>query len=424
MHQLVQVYTRLTATDTSFRVKETVNAQISRFSAWIAERRKQIEKNRKWRAEEDRLARGGDERFIARSKERADEAKKEDEEERRAIQLTEFLVGQRKDYISRFLDPTWENCSDICHLLSLPFDGFIAKCLCINDHNINLGNHHNIFYYSVEHCCYLYSQEFDDVMRIVSHVDLFSAVRSFVLSFALTDSYSYSYEDVLEVIIGDRTTEVLHFLCEFLSTPRDWSCIDPSGASAVIVIAAGSPPQFPPDLDLSPIIAHIARRRSGWNWGEVNDTLIAYLVRCEISALSERVGVHEFLQNCVDRDSRDKYGFPYDASEETRHAARTLLDQHRALFNPPCPPSRHSASINDAEDIHVPWLFDQSPDVPDSNSDQSHSSHDVPSTSEPGDPPETHTPPVDMPLPLAANIRLPSEDHELIDMSAPSEPGT
>ncbi|KZS88220.1 hypothetical protein SISNIDRAFT_498101 [Sistotremastrum niveocremeum HHB9708] len=59
MDQLGKVYSRLMATDTSFRVRETVNAQISRFSAWIPERRKQMERNREDRAWADSQTRQG-----------------------------------------------------------------------------------------------------------------------------------------------------------------------------------------------------------------------------------------------------------------------------------------------------------------------------------------------------------------------------
>ncbi|KZS88230.1 hypothetical protein SISNIDRAFT_532525 [Sistotremastrum niveocremeum HHB9708] len=403
--QLQKVYTRLMATDTSFRVKETVTAQISRFSAWIPKRRKQIEENREDRALQDGWAREGDEYWIAQSKEREEEAKKEEEEEARAIQLTRFLLSQRKDNISRGFTPTWENCTHIFDLLSLPFDKFVAKCLCIHDHNINLGDHQYIFFWSVNHCDdLLRADKSDDVMRILSHVDLFSAVRSFVLA----DSYESWYDRVFKLIIGDRRTEVLGFLNEFLSTPRDWSSVDSGGASAVFLIAAGSPPKFPSDLDLSPIIVHIGRHPSLKNWTKASDASIAYLMRCDISALSERRGVHEFLQHCVDRDFRDEDGYYCDTSEETRHAAQTLLDQHQILFSPLPLPTAPGASIDNAEDMPQSSGQNPCPNIPDS--DQIHLPHDVASTSEPDDPPETHIP-------------LPSEDHELIDMSMPSEPG-
>ncbi|KZS88222.1 hypothetical protein SISNIDRAFT_490402 [Sistotremastrum niveocremeum HHB9708] len=343
--------------------------------------------------------------------------KKEEEEQRRAIELTKFLVKQRKDYISRWFTPTWENCTDILDLLSLPFDKFIAKCLCIRDHNINLGNHRSIFFWSVIHCNELLQADKSEyVTRILSHVDLFSAVRSFIL----VNSYSHWYDDILKVIISDRRTEVLHCLNEFLSTSRDWSHVNPEAASTVFLIAAGSPPQFPSDVDVSSIIAHIGRHPSWEHWREASGASITYLMQCNISELSERVGVHEFLQHCVDRDFCDTNGIPCDTSEATRLAAQTFSNQHQALFNPP-PPTAQGASINDAED--VPQSLDQnlSPGLPDPH--QSHNPRDVALSSEPDDPPETHIPSIDTPTILAANIALPSEDHELIDMSIPPEPG-
>ncbi|KZT31200.1 hypothetical protein SISSUDRAFT_1067975 [Sistotremastrum suecicum HHB10207 ss-3] len=168
--QFRKVYTRLMSTDTTFRVKETVAARIGRFSEWIHERRREMEENRENRADQDRWTRQGDVYWMARSKEREEEAEKEEEEKGRAIQVTEFFLGQRirTDTISQHFTPTWENCTFILHLLTLPFDQFIAKCLCINDQNVRFGNHDDIFYRSVEHCDYLLraAKRPDDVTHI------------------------------------------------------------------------------------------------------------------------------------------------------------------------------------------------------------------------------------------------------------------
>ncbi|KZS88231.1 hypothetical protein SISNIDRAFT_532527 [Sistotremastrum niveocremeum HHB9708] len=415
--QLGKVYSRLTATDTSFRVRETVNAQISRFSAWIPERRKQIEWNRRHRAERDMAARNGNEFWMARWKEREEEAKKEEEEQLRTIQLTEFLIRQRNDDISRYFTPTWENCTHILDLISLSFDKFISKCLCIYDHSINLGNHHWIFFRSVSHCYRLLdADKSDDVTRILSHLDLLSAVRSFILA----DLYFDWYDRLLKSIIGDRGTEVLNFLTEFLSTPRDWSDLDDPGfPSAAFLIAVGSPPQFPSDLDLSPIITHIARHPSPVNWAQASDASIAYLVQCDISALSERTGVHEFLEHCVDREFRDKYRrFQFfHTSEQTRYAAQTLLDQHQALFIPLPPPSPQSASIDLTEENSESSKDDSSSHRSDSDQSENDSEASEPASG-PENPSETHIAPFDSIL-SPPNFLTASEDHELVDMSMP-----
>ncbi|KZS88217.1 hypothetical protein SISNIDRAFT_532514 [Sistotremastrum niveocremeum HHB9708] len=343
MDELWTVRTRLMASHTSFRVRETMNRQFARLSLWFSQRQREPEEVRSGRAREDQA--------------------REKNEEVRVIELTKFLVGQRTDEISRHFAPTRKNCTEILNLLSLPFDEFIAKCLC--DRNIDVGNHRKIFHYSVAHCLNLLRVgKSHDVARILSHVDLFSAVRSFVL----VDNYYSPYDRVVKPIIGDRRAEALRFLAEFLSTRRDWSDVDSGGAAAVFLIAAGSPPQFTSDIDLSPIIGHIGRHPSWKNWREASDTFIEYLMQCDISALSERNGVQESLQRCVDRSFRDKDGVLCSSSEETRLAAETLLDQHQALFTPPSSPSRHSASINDAEDISR--LSDQSPSPDISDLDQ------------------------------------------------------
>ncbi|KZT32181.1 hypothetical protein SISSUDRAFT_1067129 [Sistotremastrum suecicum HHB10207 ss-3] len=342
LDDLLSVRTRLNATDTSFRVRETLNVQISRFGLWIKERRKQMEKNRKTRALDEELARGAHELHIARSKEREEQRKKEEEEARRAIELTKFLLSRREDNISEHFTPKWENCADIVRLISLPFDQFIAECLCINDHNNNLGDHQNIFFYAVNHCInFLNTNKFDDVTRMLSHVDMFSAVRSF----ALADRYFYWHDRVLKLIIGDHRTDILCFLPQFLRAAPDWSHVHPGGATTVFLIAAGSPPQFPSNLDFSPIIAHIGRHPSWETWRQASETLIAYLGQCDISTLSDPAGIRHFLQQCAHLALSSP---PYirsneirRARRETRRAALALLRQYDTFFtsNIPLPPS-------------------------------------------------------------------------------------
>ncbi|KZT32000.1 hypothetical protein SISSUDRAFT_1067276 [Sistotremastrum suecicum HHB10207 ss-3] len=407
MDQLRKVLSRLMATDVSFRVRETVSAQISRFSAWIPERREQMkevqEAIEEYRDEE----------------EMEEKEKREEEEKRRAIQLTKFLVGRQEDDISDISEhftPTWENCTDLLDLISLPIDKFVAKCISIHDHNINLGNHREIFDSSVNHCDDLLdADKFDDVTRIFSHVDLFSAVRSF----ALVD-YRPFYDNVLEFIIGDRRAEILHFLLQIVSTPRDWSDLI-TGASSTFLIATGSPPHFPSDLDLSPIIAHIGQHPSWWNWPEVCDTLIAYLAQRNILTLSDPVGVHHFLHQCVHLE----LAHPWAAVEvrrtspDTRNAALILLHRHEAFFAPfavPLPPSPLLSASDDAI----------SPSGQDSDLD-------FPLLSNSDDPEEVPSLPIhtldDLIDPVIANVQLShpklpstsaassSADHHVVDMT-------
>ncbi|KZS88228.1 hypothetical protein SISNIDRAFT_490406 [Sistotremastrum niveocremeum HHB9708] len=324
-------------------------------------------------------------------------------------------MSLRTDYISEHFTPTWENCSDILHLLSLPFDKFIAQCLCINSHNVRLGNHYAIFNNSTVHCYNLLrADKSDDVTRILSHVDLFSAVRSFVLA----DRYVWGYERVLELIIGDRTSDVLRLLNECLSTSR----VNPRCGSSVFLVAARSLSHLPSDVDLSLIISHIAWYPSRWEWRDASNMLITHLAQCDISALSKRSAVYKFLQHCVDREFRDTRGCRFDTSEETRHAAQTLLDQHRALFIPLPPPSPQSASINLTEDTSESseddWFRHRA------NSDQSEDGlapSPGPLDPDPDNPSERQIYPLD-PLPFYPNCLTASEDHELIDMTMPPVP--
>ncbi|KZT33799.1 hypothetical protein SISSUDRAFT_1053780 [Sistotremastrum suecicum HHB10207 ss-3] len=128
--QLEKVYSRLLSTDTSFRVKETVSAQVARFSTWLAMKRAEIETNRRVRTRRARKFSKKARFSLTRSKEIEErtkkEAEKENQEELRAIELTQFLIKQRDDRVSACFTPTKENYADILDLISLPFDRLIA----------------------------------------------------------------------------------------------------------------------------------------------------------------------------------------------------------------------------------------------------------------------------------------------------------
>ncbi|KZS86549.1 hypothetical protein SISNIDRAFT_491859 [Sistotremastrum niveocremeum HHB9708] len=417
VERLQQVFRRLMATDTSFRVKETVSAQISRFSVWISERRDEIERNRRERAQQDGLAREGSEFWIARSREREAEAKQDEKQEHRAIELTKFLLNQRTDRISRWLTPTWENYTDILNLLSLPFDNFMAKCICINDHHNNLGDHKKIFLASVDHCRdLLESKDHDDVTHILMHLDFSSAVKSFVLA----ATYFPFYNDILRLIVGDRTTEVLHILNEIFSTPRDWSGVDPSGASSVFLIAAGSSSQFSSDLDLSPIIAHLAQHPSWEKWRQASQTLMAYLVQSQLLTLSDPAGVHHFLRQCVllrlAPPPNSSFREIRSATVETRETAVMLLDRYVAFVasSIPLPPSPLSIS----DDIVTINSQDPDLDIPNlSDSDGSNEAAPSPSIYTVHDP---LTPPPDpLVIPSTPFASPSSATHHVINMTNP-----
>ncbi|KZS88849.1 hypothetical protein SISNIDRAFT_459272 [Sistotremastrum niveocremeum HHB9708] len=337
VNDLWTVRTRLNATDTSFRVRETINAQIPRFRAWLQERHKEIEDSKRERRANGEWLRGrvGYELHLEALE---DEAKKEDEEGHRAIELTQFLLSQRTDRVSSQFTPTRDNCPDILELIDLPFDVFVAKCLCIHDRDDHLGDHHNIFYASVNYCEALRSRQSEGVTQILSHLDTFSAVRSFIL-----DSHYYLwYDRVLDLIISDRGIDVLLHLNQFVSQPRDWSTVDPAGVSSVFLVAAGFPQlhSLPSQTDLSPIIGHLARRPFSRNWRQASNVLITYLEACDFSTLSNLAGVHAFLQRCVDPGFLADEDEEYRTSEETRNAAYALLYQHQAhsIPLPPSPP--------------------------------------------------------------------------------------
>ncbi|KZT33798.1 hypothetical protein SISSUDRAFT_379159 [Sistotremastrum suecicum HHB10207 ss-3] len=211
------------------------------------------------------------------------------------------------------------------------------------------------------------------------------------------------------MIISHSRAEVLRYLPEFFSSDHDWSNVDPDGASSALVIAAGYPPRFPPDLehDLSPVIAHITSHPSSLHWRKASEASIAYLVQCDISTLSDHSGVYQFLCRCVDWEFRDEFGDLYPTSSLTRNAAQTLLDEYQALFVP-LPASPQSTATYIADETH--------------NSDNGHFASDLSPNVKPLNDRVSSPVQLDTHITLPVDFSVPTARHEVIDMSTPLEP--
>ncbi|KZS88784.1 hypothetical protein SISNIDRAFT_552414 [Sistotremastrum niveocremeum HHB9708] len=375
LDHLEKAYIRLMSTDTSVRVQQTVNAQISRLGSWIRERRQKRER--------DQEARRHDRSWMERNKshqsdlDRMKEIEKREGEEdaehaRRLLGLTTFLLRQRAHPLYRSFTVSTTNSSDILEFLSLSFDECIARCLCLHDLDYHLGDSRRIVREAFNHCnSLLQSGQDDDLRRIFSHVDHLSVIRSFIRSPIDDESQAPLLAPVIEFIVRHRRDEVLRHINDFL--PRPSIDINADCLSKLILILAGPRAQINPDINISNIVANISQHLSWVYWRDVSHVLITYLKDRPIGNLENLHGIHDFLQLCVRKDWRSPDGHKYATREETSECAQSFLEENGTLFatvlgldrgqssrergryrprNPDHTESRHSSPRN--PNIHLP----------------------------------------------------------------------
>ncbi|KZT33088.1 hypothetical protein SISSUDRAFT_444187 [Sistotremastrum suecicum HHB10207 ss-3] len=321
---LERAYSRLMATDTSIRVRETVNVQIGYFALWIRER----EAQRQWE---------GGPWVTAQPKEL--------EENSRVLHLTEFLLRLPSQDIYRSLIPTHSNIPRILELLAFPFDQLTAHCLCINDQTTELGDHDDILNHAMQHCDALLNEgKSEVVMQILSYVDRLAVIRS---SFRARIYRPFFDKVVRQVIRGHEIEIVLH-LCEFLKHSEDWSNVDPDGLAHVLALVL-SPPILPSrdvlesEFDPSPIFVHLLRHPPQFHWRQASDVLVAYLDRylgaCEshqydTSQILDQGSFHRFLQLCLDGDFAKRLGSRYQTSPDVRNRVQDLMIRYQYILEP------------------------------------------------------------------------------------------
>ncbi|KZT39490.1 hypothetical protein SISSUDRAFT_1127995 [Sistotremastrum suecicum HHB10207 ss-3] len=336
-----RAYDRLMATDTSIRVRETVNIQAARFAPWVRERRQQLRKDKKTRKDlkADVLFRQKYRADTAASSEAAlkgieEEAKEDAEEERRMVEVTKFLLDQRSHPIYRVFTPTETSCADILDLLALPFDECIANCLSVMESARRFENRERIFNNAVNYCnSLLESDQHSEATAILAHVDRLSIIRSLMQS----SIYYPAYHTFLEFVAEDRP-ELLNDVNKTVKARPDWSTAHPDGVFDVFIVLAGATSDLPYEIDRSPLIEHFYRYPSSTYWGRATDAMIAYLTQYDIATMSNHAAISIFLQCCTDPDFRDLDGWKCVTSDETRKAAQALLTEHEDLFGDASPP--------------------------------------------------------------------------------------
>ncbi|KZT39489.1 hypothetical protein SISSUDRAFT_1061090 [Sistotremastrum suecicum HHB10207 ss-3] len=346
---LERARTRLSASDTSTRVRETVNAQVARAASLFREREKQIELNRQKKKKATlllslRLGKGP----------RTYETEKEEKFKRRSLDLTRFLLSHHNEHIYHLLSLS-ESLSakrnaDILDLL-LPFDQCIAHCLCLYNQDRHLGYQDLVFQHAIQHCAeLLLSGDDEDVSNILSHVDQFSVIKSIIMA----PPGLFPFDTLVTFIVRNDVTLLPRFN-KYLSEPHDWAQPSPDGASSVFVALARPTAQFHPSLDLSPTIAHLCQHPSAKYWPDVSNALISYLTHHHTSTWAHTY-TNTCLELCAQAQARDRYGGRCVTSSEDQIRAINLLTRNRALrewFLQPQRPQSPQAPDQDAAVVHA-----------------------------------------------------------------------
>ncbi|KZS88634.1 hypothetical protein SISNIDRAFT_489875 [Sistotremastrum niveocremeum HHB9708] len=277
--QLAKTWNRLTATDTSIRVRETLRARMTQFVKDQNEKSKEITpKQIQVLASVCPLA----DRFIAEV----------------------YYASFRADN------------TDLRPLALLPLEECVARVLCSYNHEGKLGDRQTIFHLAEKHCHDLLEEgKGDDVTRILSHVNRLDLLKTHI-------QFPYViYSDVVEFIVKDRKHEILRGINEFVKMV-DQSRLGPRSLSQVFLVLASPPPT---DIDLCPLIDYISRHPYNLTWKETSDTIIAYLTSFGVSQFSDSTAVLRFLEQCVDNPFLDVDNHLCFNSDDTRAHARDLL---------------------------------------------------------------------------------------------------
>lgn len=220
------------------------------------------------------------------------------------------------------------NNADFRPLSALPFEECLARVLCSYNHQYDscdndkenddgnnkvdgsvstfsrwwkLGDRSRIFNLAQRHCTYLLGEgKHDDVMRILSHVDQFDLIKSFIhhrrfISFPLVRFIAHS-QDRNHSQDHEHQHALLDLLNEFVrtsTTKGTQSKFDPISLSDVFVVLASPPP---PDIDLSPLISYLARHTDKRTWQWTTETVFTYLVSFNLAELSDLNAVLRFLR--------------------------------------------------------------------------------------------------------------------------------
>lgn len=290
-HLLKAALSRLRATDTSVRVRETLDAHIRRFATycrtspgWVRERL----------IEWDLVA-----------------------------LLIECCSFPANAPAATFFTSLQEDNKDLRSISELPVDECLAHWLCICDQFGPSGMRFDLFSRSALYCSQLSRQGLaDDVTRILSHVDPLSVLRSLMRS-----KLSRFQFEFVALIVRGQEIECLRGISSFCNNIQNYESHSHNVIAVFGAVISGLRPEIllPDDIDLSPWIAFVSQKQEFPLWREANLTTVAYLEHCNISALSRPEDIRVFLHACTD-PSFLAIGVVV-SPQETRSRAQALLDR-------------------------------------------------------------------------------------------------
>ncbi|KZT33206.1 hypothetical protein SISSUDRAFT_434715 [Sistotremastrum suecicum HHB10207 ss-3] len=309
--QLKKAWNRLTATDTSVRVHETLRVRIPPFIRYCAEMREEFSED------------------IMQS----------------IIRTYPFSIR----FPAEVLCASFGNGNfDLRPLATLPLGECLARVLCSYNQPGELGDRIRIFALAEKHCVDLLKERKEnDVTRILSHVNQLDIIKSII-----QHPHGF-YSDIVSFIVKDRKHEFLAGINEFVKEV-DQSKLHPVSLSRVFLVLASPPPT---DIDLSPLINYLVRRRTYLirrvtSETIISKTIISYLNTFGVSRISDSDAARQFLRICLEPNLRDIYAldlWELDNTEDVnrmRREAQTLLDTLDGRTTTPLPPAEdhHPAS--------------------------------------------------------------------------------
>ncbi|KZS86424.1 hypothetical protein SISNIDRAFT_504138 [Sistotremastrum niveocremeum HHB9708] len=305
--QLKKTWDRLTATDTSLRVRETLTARARKFVPSDSQNLRELG-------------------------------------EGLTTELVQFFLGTHS-FPLYFHDSLVEDAfkpdnADLRPLAALPFEECIARVLFSYNHKGKLGDRRNIFDLAEYHCYDLLEKgKIDDVTRILSHLDRLQLIKS-----SIQHPHAIIYPSLVEFIVKDRKHEILRGINEFVKEV-DQSRLVPLSLSEVFCILASPPPT---DINLSPLIDYFSRHPKYWTWEETSDTIIAYLDSFDLSQISDSTAVRRFLEQCANTEVPNgyRYGDWYPTSNESRARARDLLAGESSSLSLPLHSTNRARKLN------------------------------------------------------------------------------
>ncbi|KZT38017.1 hypothetical protein SISSUDRAFT_1047589 [Sistotremastrum suecicum HHB10207 ss-3] len=291
--QLKKTWDRLTATDTSLRVRETLTARARQFVP-----------------SDSQKLRGSGERVT-----------------RELVQFFCAIHSYPEEFRDLLLETAFQrDNADLRPLAALPFEECVARVLCSYNHKGKLGDRERIFDWAEIHCYNLLEEgKVDDVTRILSHVDRLDIIKSFI------QYAGFIYPSVVEVIVKDHEDEVLRKINDFVKEVDQFK-LGLESLSEIFSVLASPPPN---DIDLSPLIDYLSRHPHWFTWEETSDTIISYLDSFNLSQISDSTAVRRFLERCIDNGFCDENGRWCSTSVQTRARARELLVELNSPSSPP-----------------------------------------------------------------------------------------